>query len=556
MFSEKELYFLASRGSIVASMILLSLFVAGGPAGCSGAGGGGDGGTEGSTGGASSGGSDGGCPVGMQGCACASGGQCQAGLSCVSGTCVAGSCGDGVVQDGEECDAGPANSDTGVCKSDCTQQVCGDGFVGPGEGCDDGNTVNDDACSNDCKLASCGDGKVDPGEACDDGNDDDTDACTSNCTLPACGDGIVQAGEGCDDGNASNADDCVGMCQPATCGDGYVWEGKEICDDGNQDDNDQCTNACTPATCGDGVVQPDAGEECDDGNDSNLDGCLNNCLKASCGDGVLQPEAGEACDDGNTNDDDACVMCQMATCGDGYQYVGVEGCDDGNQDNADGCTNECFPTPMWLSLEQDNGLTYAFGDLMVGYHETCQANATSQPPEAVRGIYQWEAPSEEDPNLTRALSGYVPLAWDLTLDKDKVEITTDWNSTNWDWVNMHIHPAGTPPNNPPYGSWCGGGSTVVGYYAQTLGGTVIQLAPRCATLTIQQGDPHTVTTGTISTLPAIGSPTPNPPGTEETKDCPDGYVVTYNAHYWTYSATAQRYVMRGFEFRCAKVVVN
>ena len=242
--------------------------------------------TEGGTG--TTGATAGDCPVGAEGCPCASGQMCLGELSCVDGTCQIGRCGDGVVQAGEGCDNGNDNADDAVCKSDCTPQVCGDGFVGPGEGCDDGNDVPDDGCTNDCVLATCGDGMVQPGEPCDDGNDVDDDACTNNCTLPACGDGIVQDGEECDDGNGDNGDACVAGCKAATCGDGFLWEGTEECDDGNDVPDDGCSNTCTlpPPECGDGVVQPEAGEECDlgaAGNDDPASSCTAVCLNMPTG---------------------------------------------------------------------------------------------------------------------------------------------------------------------------------------------------------------------------------------------------------------------------------
>ena len=63
-------------------------------------------------------------------------------------------CGDGNVDPGEACDLGPANADTGACKTDCTVAACGDGYKGPGEACDDGNNNNGDGCNGDCAVAN------------------------------------------------------------------------------------------------------------------------------------------------------------------------------------------------------------------------------------------------------------------------------------------------------------------------------------------------------------------------------------------------------------------
>jgi cysteine-rich repeat protein len=61
-------------------------------------------------------------------------------------------CGDHMVQEGEECDNGPANSDTraDACRTTCRPPSCGDGVVDTGETCDDGNRVEGDGCPASC----------------------------------------------------------------------------------------------------------------------------------------------------------------------------------------------------------------------------------------------------------------------------------------------------------------------------------------------------------------------------------------------------------------------
>ncbi len=218
-----------------------------------------------------------------------------------------GTCGDGVVDMGEECDFGPANSDSGTCTTGCLVAECGDGLLLEGlEECDDGNAVNTDDCINACKIATCGDGFAQAGvEECDDGNDDNADGCTTSCTPGVCGDGILQGGEQCDDGNDITTDECP-ACQLAFCGDGYMQAGVESCDDGNQNSDDACTNPfCVPATCGDGIVWTNM-EECDDGNEEDGDDCPTSCTNAFCGDGFTH-DVLEECDDGNDVDDDTCT---------------------------------------------------------------------------------------------------------------------------------------------------------------------------------------------------------------------------------------------------------
>jgi len=96
------------------------------------------------------------------------------------------SCGDGVRQPEHElCDDGPDNGQPNKCNLTCS------GITPP----------------------DCGNGVVEAGEECDLGaaNSNDPDAgCRTDCTLPRCGDGVVDvaAGEECDAGAANGASLC------------------------------------------------------------------------------------------------------------------------------------------------------------------------------------------------------------------------------------------------------------------------------------------------------------------------------------------------------------
>jgi hypothetical protein len=98
-------------------------------------------------------------------------------------------CGNGVLDTGEECDDGTANSDSepDACRTTCVSPVCGDGIADSGESCDLGAANSDDAadgCRTSCELPACGDGVVDSGEHCDLGaaNSDDPDSpCFTDC---------------------------------------------------------------------------------------------------------------------------------------------------------------------------------------------------------------------------------------------------------------------------------------------------------------------------------------------------------------------------------------
>lgn len=87
----------------------------------------------------------------------------------------------------------------------------------PDEGADPSTPDGEDAGAPDTEAPpTCGDGVVDPGEACDDGDansDTAPDACRTDCTLPRCGDGVADMGEACDDGNRFGGDGCTPACE-------------------------------------------------------------------------------------------------------------------------------------------------------------------------------------------------------------------------------------------------------------------------------------------------------------------------------------------------------
>jgi uncharacterized delta-60 repeat protein len=267
-------------------------------------------------------------------------------------------CGNGIVDSGESCDLGAANSNSpnAACRTNCQPASCGDGVTDSlkGEVCDDGNTIAGDGCSADCASSVvCGNGITDlaKGEQCDDGNAVDTDRCRNDCTIPRCGNGVVDSGESCDLGvlnsNSPNAV-CRTNCQPASCGDGVTDSLKgEVCDDGNTVGGDGCSADCRSSeTCGNGIVDVASGEQCDDGNAVQADNCHNDCKVPACGDGLVDSLVGESCDLGAANSNSpnaACrTNCQPQACGDGVtDNLKGEVCDDGNTTAGDGCSPDC-----------------------------------------------------------------------------------------------------------------------------------------------------------------------------------------------------------------------
>jgi len=239
-------------------------------------------------------------------------------------------CGDNIVQSaqGEACDP-PAvgNGCSATCKveagwtcvglgpSTCVKPVCGNGVIEPGEKCDDGNANTTDGC-NACAittgwacpapgvacLAKCGDGLKVGLEQCDDNNSTGGDGCSAGCKVEVgfscptvgakcvasvCGDKSLDAGEGCDDGGKCLGGSAAGTActKDSTCTGGGVC--KTVAGDG-------CGPTCQPEPtvtvgptptvnvfCGDGLKT--GTEVCDDGNTTDGDGCQGDCKSVTPG---------------------------------------------------------------------------------------------------------------------------------------------------------------------------------------------------------------------------------------------------------------------------------
>src|SRR5262249_6546533 len=99
---------------------------------------------------------------------------------CVNGICTPKprmTCPNSRVDEGEDCDDGGLNGDSGpaTCTTACKFPVCGDGLVHDGEACDGGP-----GCTPDCTLTTCGYGQLDPGEECEPSGANDPE-CTIRC---------------------------------------------------------------------------------------------------------------------------------------------------------------------------------------------------------------------------------------------------------------------------------------------------------------------------------------------------------------------------------------
>jgi MYXO-CTERM domain-containing protein len=140
------------------------------------------------------------------GTSCEAGTFCTSGDGCMEGACVEGSAMTCAAD--EKCD-----EDGDMCFA-----ACGDGVMDEGEGCDDGDANSDteaDACRSDCTLPSCGDGVTDDGEACDDGGP--TGECTSECELVEVDAGVPEDDAGLPAGDAAiSADAGTGSADGGT----------------------------------------------------------------------------------------------------------------------------------------------------------------------------------------------------------------------------------------------------------------------------------------------------------------------------------------------------
>ncbi len=264
--------------------------------------------------------------------------------------CTIPNCGNGIVDMGEECDLGSANSDSGQCLTSCHLARCGDNKVEAGvEQCD--GTAGPQPCAADCHHEVCGNGIIDPGEQCDDGGTTNGDGCSSTCHFEFCGDGVVNNGEACDP--ALTPATCNADCTPSSCGDHKVNRfatPAEQCDDGNTTSGDGCSSTCQLEKCGNGVVDMPF-EECD--GTAGPQPCAADCHHEVCGNGVVDVDAAhsinEQCDNGttgahpNSNTGSCTLACKVAICGDNFIETGIEECDNGPGQNADNkdCTADC-----------------------------------------------------------------------------------------------------------------------------------------------------------------------------------------------------------------------
>lgn len=148
-------------------------------------------------------------------------------------------CGNGLMEEGEECDDGLANSDTAACTSACVAAVCGDGLVQEGvEECDDMNTDPGDGCAADCTIepepgtSSGGSGTTgadttagDSGSASAEGSGGDASATGASASASATASAGDSSGDGggSDEGTGGEDDDSAGCICNSSGGSNPVW---------------------------------------------------------------------------------------------------------------------------------------------------------------------------------------------------------------------------------------------------------------------------------------------------------------------------------------------
>jgi alpha-tubulin suppressor-like RCC1 family protein len=210
--------------------------------------------------------------------------------------CTSQVCGNGVVETGEQCDDGSAQTPSSCGVGACARTVADNCVSCMNVACVPGTPVTetcnsiDDDCDGviDEGGVCCGNGVINPGETCD-GNSQSctvggyagTQTCNAGCTgwntcttTQSCGDGLINDAEACDDGAALTPASCgVGACARTVA--------------------DTCVN-CANVACVPGTPTP---EVCN-GIDDNCNGLIDDGTVNCCGNSIL--EAGEQCDDGTT----------------------------------------------------------------------------------------------------------------------------------------------------------------------------------------------------------------------------------------------------------------